>query len=256
MNAFLAPASPQPGAEFGKVKSDYLLMLLQCAFGLAVMFLPSMIERNWRIEIPGGMYVAYVVFLYAAIYLGEIRSFYYRVPNWDTILHGFSGLMLGSLGFAMVSLLNDSERVSIRLSPLFVSLFAFSFAVSLGVLWEVLEFSIDGVFGVNMQKFAEEGGARLSGRAALADTMGDLIVDSLGALLTSAAGFFSLKHRKGWVERLELRRSPRKAAWASRRCEGTAAPGGSKPGAGEPGERRATKKGPRPQSATNRKEQT
>ena len=231
-SALLAPSELAPGAEFRKVKSDYVLMFIQCALGILVMFLPSMIERRWRIEVPGAMYFAFVAFLYAAIYLGEIRSFYYRIPDWDMVLHGFSGLMLGSLGFSVVSLLNDSEKVSIRLSPVFVALFAFSFAVSLGVLWEVYEFALDGLLGLNMQKYALEDGTRLVGRGALADTMGDLIVDSLGALATSAAGWFSLKHRKGWVERLELRRSPARTGGAGAAGPGPTVGAGSASGAG------------------------
>lgn len=226
-NALLAPSELAPGAEFRKVKSDYVLMFIQCALGILVMFLPSMIERRWRIEVPGAMYFAFVAFLYAAIYLGEIRSFYYRIPDWDMVLHGFSGLMLGSLGFSVVSLLNDSEKVSIRLSPVFVALFAFSFAVLLGVLWEVYEFALDGLLGLNMQKYALEDGTRLVGRGALADTMGDLIVDSLGALATSVAGWFSLKHRKGWVERLELRRSPSASGGKAADARGAADMGGT-----------------------------
>jgi len=226
-NALLAPSELAPGDGFRKVKSDYVLMFIQCALGILVMFLPSMIERRWRIEVPGAMYFAFVAFLYAAIYLGETPMLFALAFLVLFTIGGFSGLMLGSLGFSVVSLLNDSEKVSIRLSPLFVALFAFSFAVSLGVLWEVYEFALDGLLGLNMQKYALEDGTRLVGRGALADTMGDLIVDSLGALATSAAGWFSLKHRKGWVERLELRRSPSASGGKAADARGAADMGGT-----------------------------
>ena len=206
IGAAAAPPGHLPAEAHGKLRSDYVLMLLECLVGLVVMFLPSMLERRLRIAIPGGMYVVFVVFLYAAIYLGEIRSFYYRIPNWDTILHAMSGVMLAALGFSIVSVLNDSEKVAVSLSPLFVALFAFSFAVSLGALWEIYEFAADGILGLNMQKFALEGGAPLLGRAALEDTMGDLIVDSLAALVVSAGGFAAMKAEKGWLARVSIKR--------------------------------------------------
>ena len=202
-----APAGPVPGVEYGKMKSDYALMVVQCVLGVAVMFLPSALERRLRVAIPGFMYVLFVVFLYAAIYLGEIRSFYYRIPHWDLILHGFSGLMLGALSFSVIVLLNDAEKIKISLSPAFVAVFAFSFAVAMGVLWEFYEFLLDGLLGLNMQKFALEDGQALIGRAALVNTMGDLIVDAIGATVMSAVGYVSVKYRKGWIARMVMKRA-------------------------------------------------
>ena len=188
-----------------KVKSDYVLMLLQCLLGIAVMFLPGLIEKRLKIDIPNHMYFAFIIFLYGAIYLGEVRSFYYNIPNWDTILHMFSSAMLGTLGFSIVNLINSSEKVKIRLSPLFVSVFAFMFAVSMGAFWEVYEFTSDGLLGLNMQKFLLEDGIPLVGRAALTDTMKDIIVDMIGAFAACVLGYVSLKYKKGWIDRFELR---------------------------------------------------
>jgi len=201
-----APAEPTAHVEHEKLKSDYALMLVQCLLGIVVIFLPSVLERRLKIVIPGFMYVLFIVFLYAAIYLGEIRSFYYRLPHWDLILHGFSGLMLGALSFSVIRLLNDASTVRINLSPAFVAVFAFSFAVAMGVVWEVYEFLVDDLLGLNMQKFALESGRALIGRDALVDTMGDLIVDSIGASIMSAVGYISVKYRKGWVGRLVAKR--------------------------------------------------
>ena len=202
-----APAGPVPGVEHEKIKSDYALMLVQCVLGIVVMFLPSAIERKLRITIPGFMYDMFVVFLYAAIYLGEIRSFYYRIPHWDLILHGFGGLMLGALSFSVIDLLNDSEKVKVNLSPTFVAVFAFCFALAMGVVWELYEFAVDGLLGLNMQKFALENGQALVGRQALVNTMNDLIVDAAGAIIMSAAGYVSVKHRKGWIPRMLVKRT-------------------------------------------------
>ncbi len=201
-----APAAPSPGLEYVKIKTDYALMLVQCAAGILVMFLPSILERRLKISVPSGMYAVFVIFLYGAIYLGEVQSFYFRFPHWDLVLHSFSGLMLGALSFSIISLLNNTQRVRITLSPAFVAIFAFSFAVAVGVLWEVYEFTADGLLGFNMQKYALENGTVLIGRAALADTMGDLIVDSLGAAVMSLVGYISLKYKKGWISKFIVRR--------------------------------------------------
>lgn len=194
------------GPEPQKLKSDYVLTLLQCILGIVVIFIPSILERRLHIAIPNFMFVLFVVFLYAAIFLGEVRSFYYRIPHWDLVLHGFSGLMLGALSFSVISLLNDAPGIRSHVSPAFVAVFAFTFALALGAVWEIYEFIVDGVFGLNMQKHSLRTGEPLVGRAALADTMYDLILDALGALAMSIVGYISLKHRKGWISRMLVRR--------------------------------------------------
>ncbi|MEA4911061.1 MAG: hypothetical protein VB092_00410 [Oscillospiraceae bacterium] len=180
-----------------RLKSDYVLMLAQCMLGLIVMFLPSLLEKKFKISVPNYMCVMYFIFLYCAIYLGEVRSFFYVFKNWDTLLHGFSAMMLGTLGFSLVTMLNDSDRVMVDLSPLFVGLFAFCFAIAVGVVWEIYEFSFDGLLGMNMQKFRLESGELLVGREALRDTMEDLIVDAGGALLVSVVGALTIRRHRG-----------------------------------------------------------
>lgn len=206
VNIVLAPVAIDPADIHQKIKSDYVLMFIQCLLGIVVMFLPSFFERKLKIEIPSNMYIIFIIFLYCAIYLGEVRSFYYSIPFWDTILHTFSGAMLGALGFSFVNLLNDNEKVTLHMSPLFIALFALCFAVSLGVLWEIYEFSFDGFLGLNMQKFALENGTPLVGRNALQDTMKDLIVDMIGAFVISLMGYIALKNKKKWLENFELKR--------------------------------------------------
>ena len=181
-------------------------MLLQCIIGVLAMLLPGMLKRRLDIVIPSNMLMLYAIFLYCAIYLGEVRSFYYNVPHWDTILHTFSGAMLGALGFSVINFLNKTDRVPMNLSPVFVVFFAFCFAVTMGVVWEIYEFTADGLLGTNMQKFGTEAGIPFPGRLALMDTMKDLIVDSIGAFVISVIGYISLKYQKGWVEKLQLRR--------------------------------------------------
>lgn len=184
---------------FDKQRSEYILTLLQCLLGLAVMSLPSLLNHRFSIEIPSFVEVMFYVFLFAAIYLGEVRSFYGLIPYWDTILHAFSGAMLGSLGFTLVVILNREVSSHVRLSPFFIAFFAFCFALSMGAIWEIYEFSMDAIFGTNMQKFMTYEGEILIGHQALIDTMKDIIVDASAALLVCVAGYIHLRynvHRK------------------------------------------------------------
>lgn len=100
-NIVIAPSKDVNTLE--RQKSDYVLMLLQCILGLIAMHLPNILEGKFHITIPTNTIIAYLIFLYAAIILGEVRSFYYRFSYWDTVLHAFSAGMLGSLGFYIVS---------------------------------------------------------------------------------------------------------------------------------------------------------
>lgn len=202
----LSPSVADPSAPYQRVKGDYVLMLAQCVLGVLAMFLPSILHKRAHLIIPSNMLVVYAVFLYCAIFLGEVRRFYYIVPHWDTILHTFSGAMLGALGFSFITFLNKTERIPMNLSPAFIAVFTFCFGITLGVLWEFYEFICDGVLQTNMQKFALESGEPLLGRAALLDTMKDLFVDAAGAIVISIIGYISLKFKKGWIDGLLLKR--------------------------------------------------
>ena len=178
--------------------SDYLLMLMQCILGLITIHLPSILERKLRFELPSLLYTFYIIFLYCAIFLGEVRSFYYLVPQWDSVCHFCSSMMMGFFGLMVVTILNRDRHLAVSLSPFFVCLFAFCFSVALGAVWEIYEFAADGLFGMNMQKFMLADGTVLAGHAALADTMKDIIVDVLGSLLASTIGYFSIRKGDGW----------------------------------------------------------
>ena len=186
------PSNLVSDVEYIKVRRDYVLMLLQCLLGLFVMSLPSIINRRFSIQIPSLVEVLFYIFLYCAIYLGEVRSFYYLIPFWDTILHAFSGFMLGALGFSLVNMLNREVTDYVKLSPFFIALFAFSFAIAFGTIWEIYEFSMDTIFKTNMQKFITYEGVILIGSEALKDTMKDIIVDTLSAFFVSVLGYFYL----------------------------------------------------------------
>ena len=194
----LSPAGITSSETPDHVKGDYALMLLQCILGLVVMMLPSVIERRWSITIPNFMYVLYFIFLFCAIYLGEVRNFYYTIPYWDLILHAFSGAMLGALGFTIVIMLNNTKGINLHLSPFFASVFAFCFALTIGAVWEIYEFAIDSTLGLNMQKYMLKDGTPLIGRDALLDTMEDIIVDAISALVITAVGYIYVKTKKSW----------------------------------------------------------
>lgn len=195
--------TPEVAIQVGDhTRSDYVLMLLQCCLGLVVFWLPSMLEKKFSWELPNYMCIMYFVFLYCAIYLGDVRNFYYIIPHWDTVLHCFSGGMLGALGFTLVEILNDTKNIKVKLSPVFVCLFAFCFALAAGVVWEIYEFIGDSLLGLNMQKYRDLN-TIFVGRDALSDTMIDLIVDTIGAFIVVCFGYLSLKGR----EKIEEKRN-------------------------------------------------
>ena len=131
--------------------------------------------------------------------MGEVRNFYYLVPQWDDILHCISSIMNGLFGFMVVTILNHDKKVRMNLSPFFLALFAFSFSVAVGAVWEIYEFSADEFLGFNMQKFMLKDGTKLLGHDAVTDTMIDIIVDCCGAFIATVIGYFSIKNKKGWV---------------------------------------------------------
>jgi len=160
---------------------------------LFTLFLPSIIEKKFRIEFPTFFEIIVVVFLFCSIYLGSINSFYDIIWWWDIALHTLSGVIIAALGFSLVDILNNNERLSLRLSPVFVAIFSFSFSLALGALWEIYEFGMDSIFGMNMQK------------SGLVDTMWDLIVDAIGALIFSIVAYFKLKYKSGIRFRVKLK---------------------------------------------------
>jgi len=161
---------------------------------LLVMFLPTIIERRLSIDFPSEFEIIVVIFIFAALYLGEMQSYFTKVWWWDIFLHTFSGLIIGAFGFSLVDILNKNEKISISLSPVFVSIFSFCFALAIGALWEIYEFTMDSLFGFNMQK------------SGLVDTMWDLIVDAFGALVFSIIGYFYLKGKVNILDRFKGKR--------------------------------------------------
>lgn len=164
---------------------------------IAVTLLPLLLEHRYRMYIPPQFQLLAIAFVFASLFLGEVRDYYTRFWWWDILLHTTSGFLLGILGFLLVYVLNESEKVDLHLKPFFVAFFAFMFALGVGALWEIFEFTMDSLFGMNMQK------PMLNDPSGLTDTMIDLIVDALGALVISIMGWRYLRggKRESFLER-------------------------------------------------------
>lgn len=153
----------------------------------ALTLLPFALRRRRQLWLPAQLELLAVGFLYASLFLGEVHGYYARFWWWDIVLHTGSGFLLGILGFLMVHVLNEYESVALHLRPGFVAIFAFLFAIGLGALWEIFEFAADQLLGTNMQK------------SGLVDTMWDLIVDTIGALVISLLGWrYLLRGEQDW----------------------------------------------------------
>lgn len=141
--------------------------------------IPPIIARRWSLSLPGPFVLATTLFIVCSVFLGEAFDFYERLWWWDIGLHGFSAIGFGLTGFLFVFMLFEGDRFAAPASAL--AFISFCVGMTVGATWEVFEFFMDQVFGMNMQK------------SGLTDTMWDLIVDAGGASIASLAGYFYLK---------------------------------------------------------------
>ncbi|MEE0511232.1 MAG: hypothetical protein UDG94_08385 [Peptococcaceae bacterium] len=199
-----------------------------CLLSLALFLVPSLMENGFKINIPPLLEGIIYLFIFSAEILGELNHFYAAIPYWDTILHTLNGFLAAAVGFSLIDLLNRSSS-HFLLSPFYLCLMAFCFSMTIGVLWEFLEFSADTLLHTDMQKdsvitaiqsvYFDPNGAQkvvhipdivetqiftANGDVytvpgyldvGLRDTMGDLFVNFLGALTFSIIGYFGLVHR-------------------------------------------------------------
>lgn len=179
-------------ALYGKVKSDYLLMTLQCTLGLIGMKAPLLLDRRWHLQLPWYIFLMFYAFLFCAVFLGEVLSFYDLFAQWDMALHFFSGGMLCLLGFCIADLPAEKSNFS----PAQKACFALCFSLALGAVWEIYEYVMYGALGMNMQRFGREG-VLLTGRGALRDTMEDLMADAAAALITAGCGYAAMRRKGG-----------------------------------------------------------
>lgn len=195
-----------------------------CVLALLLLYVPSWLQVKLRIELPPALEITVLCFIFAAEILGEVNAFYVRIPGWDTMLHTINGFLAAAVGFSMVLLLNDDERLTFDLSPFFLALMAFCFSMTIGVLWEFFEFGMDFFFHTDMQKDTVVSAlytvaldttrtnrvvavpniqdVMVNGQSlglggyldiGIIDTMKDLFVNFIGALVFSITGFFYAK---------------------------------------------------------------
>ena len=192
-----------------------------CILTIGLLYVPSWIQVKLHIELPPALEITILCFIFAAEILGEVNAFYVNVPHWDTMLHTLNGFLAAAVGFSMVLLLNDDERLAFDLSPFFLALVAFCFSMTIGVLWEFFEFGMDYFFHTDMQKdtiihnlytvaldttrankvvaVKDIQDVVINGESlglggyldiGIIDTMKDLFVNFVGAVVFSVTGFF------------------------------------------------------------------
>lgn len=181
--------------------SRVAFQMFEVVLMILVIFLPKMLKSVADIKIPAVMDFCFVFFCFGSLILGDVVDFYGRFEWWDDLQHGISGILLGILGYAIINSFNTLEGKKIRFTPIFVAVWVVCFALSIGAMWEIVEFITDGLFGLNSQQFLEGSGtfdnaAPLMGHEALRDTMEDLMLDFAGSFLVAVAGYFDLKKQR------------------------------------------------------------
>lgn len=123
-----------------------------CAITLILFTIPYIINKKLQIHFPNMLEVIILLFIFASEILGEIQNFYGIFEHWDTILHTLNGFLCAAIGFALIDILNNTSKIHFQLSPVFVALVAICFSMTIGILWEFCEFGIDNLFKQDMQK--------------------------------------------------------------------------------------------------------
>ena len=212
------------------LRREYQSVFL-CALSLVLMIMPSIISRKLKIVLPDTLEIVILLFIFAAEILGELNSFYVRVPHWDTMLHTINGFLCAAIGFAPVDMMNRNDQFTFQLSPLYLAIVSFCFSMTVGVLWEFFEFSGDYFLGMDMQKDTivtaihsvnldptltntvvhirdiadvivvhSDGTQQALGLGGyldigIIDTMKDLFVNFIGAVVFSFIGYFYVKKK-------------------------------------------------------------
>jgi len=197
-----------------------------CLLTLVLFYIPSIVAVTLRVDIPQTLEIIIFCFIFASEILGEINAFFVVIPFWDTILHTMTGFLAAAVGFSLVMVLNNNDRLQFDLSPIFLALVAFCFSMTIGVLWEFFEFASDWWFHTDMQKdtvvhaiysvtldptnsnkvvgIQNIESAAVNGQdlglggyldIGLVDTMEDLFVNFIGALTFSVYGYFYSKSK-------------------------------------------------------------
>ena len=210
-----------------------------CLLTLVLFMMPSVVERRLHIDLPDVLEIIILLFIFAAEIMGEIQEYYLIIPFWDTVLHTINGFLFAAIGFSIVNILNEDKHTSLSLSPFYMAVTAFCISMTIGVLWEFFEWAMDSWFGFDMQKDTvltafttvslDPGGHNIpylvqgvkdtvvifndGTQQAMAlggyldlglqDTMMDLLVNLIGAVVFSIIGYFYVKTKgKGKIARM------------------------------------------------------
>ena len=201
-----------------------------CVLSLVLFTLPGVFQKKFKIKVPNLLEIIIYLFIYSAEILGEIHNFYGHIPAWDTILHTLNGFLCAGIGFSLVDLLNENSK-KIKLSPIYVAIVAFCFSMTVGVCWEFFEYSADKIVKTDMQKdvlvqeistvyldpnkenktvlLKDIGKTIIYDKnnneiavidngyldIGINDTMKDLLVNFVGAVVYSILGYFYIKNR-------------------------------------------------------------
>ena len=180
-----------------------------CVLTLVLLLMPTIMERRLKIDLPNALEIIIMLFIYAAEIMGEIHAFYTTYRGWDTMLHTMNGFLCAAIGFCLVDLFDRSEKSSLSLPPKYMAIVAFCFSMTVGVLWEFFECAMDQLLLLDMQKdtvvntvvilVTDQGEISLGLGGyldmGLLDTMKDLFVNFIGAVVFSIVGYFYVKGR-------------------------------------------------------------
>lgn len=199
-----------------------------CILVLIQFLIPYFITKKLKIELPSIFEIIILLFIFSSEVLGEIQNFYGVFKHFDTVLHTLNGFLCAAVGFSLIDLCNNNSE-KFNLSPLYLTIVAFCFSMTIGVLWEFLEYSIDKVMLSDMQKdklvtkissvwlnpdgknkaivvdninktiiYSDSGETVIEGGyldLGLNDTMKDLIVNFVGAVVFSIFGYLYVINR-------------------------------------------------------------
>ncbi|MFH1509093.1 MAG: hypothetical protein ABIE68_02940 [bacterium] len=165
------------------IKQDWYDLFFS-AVALFLTYIPFVIIKRTKFFIPPSFQIAFLIFVFASLFLGDVTAWYWKIWWWDLILHGLSGIVMGFIGLFWILTLTRLEKTHIVLSPVFVAFFALALAMTAGTIWEILEFTLDKTIGTDAQ------------RNSLDDTMWDIVFNFVGALIVAAIGYLYFKKGK------------------------------------------------------------
>ena len=188
----------------GEMLETYLNQIQMCVLAIVCLNIPVFFQRKLKVRIPD--FIAVIVYL-----------FYDHYILFDKILHTTGGAIIAFIGFSVVLSFTNLESKKVKLSPFFIVVFSFCFALSIEYIWELVEYAVDSVSyeiagfagASNMQRWKDgivsmnpdgtyvTDAVRGSG---LKDSMMDMLVNIIGAAVVCGIALVGLKLRPDWFE--------------------------------------------------------